>query len=901
MIGQTILHYRLVERIGTGGTGEVYRAHDEVLDRDVALKVLPRSLLLDEAGNNAFRKEALALAKLNHPNIAMVHDFGTDNGVSALVMELVPGETLHSRLKNGPLQGKDFFHLAVQLAEGLAAAHEEGVIHRDLKPGNLIIRPDRLLKILDFGLSTIMGAEGNTQGGTTTHSISRTLPYMSPEQIEGRPADARSDIYAAGVLLYEMVTGKRAFPETSGLQLIDAILHREPSRPSTLNPRITLKLESIILKCLDRTPGRRYQSASELRADLGQESARSVDAMPPSPVDQSAIPTLEFAHVLFIDIVEFSRLPIDDQQKTMRRLQKIVRATPEFIRAQAAEELTRLPTGDGMALVFSADPEAPLRCAIELTQALKGQSEIPLRVGIHSGPLYRMADINANRNVAGGGINIAQRVMDCGDAGHILVSDDVARMLDQSGNWPDALHDLGEVAVKHGLLLHIYNFNFQGVGNSALPHGIRPQAGGIIPAAVIETKVPIEEPPRTDSPRKTIDDGEIDAILAEAESKLSALGPSGGVKLANLPAIFLLGDSGAAKTHAMIHSGLQPELLAGAVFQGGEITPTRGVNLWLARNTIFVEAGGKLCEDPRLWLRVVQRFSSDKFGKSGSISAGATGAPRAVLVCCDCATLVKPLGPDTVANAAANLRARIEELSRELNIRLPVYVLFTKLDEIRFFDDFVAGISNEECTRIVGVTLPASTPQATSISSTGKQDQDRKRLSAAFNSVFHKLADCRSALLSRERNAEKQCHIYEFPREFRKSGKAFVAFLLELCRSNSLRPGAFLRGFYFTGRRFVSPSALPSALLTTSTMIFSAGSIPAANATTILRVEELPAVDDEGAGTRGTVLARQVPQWLFLDHLLSDAVLKDQSVLGADKKRLRTPFLRRFFSNPASA
>ena len=239
------------------------------------------------------------------------------------------------------------------------------------------------------------------------------------------------------------------------------------------------------------------------------------------------------------------------------------------------------------------------------------------------------------------------------------------------------------------------------------------------------------------------------------------------------------------------------------------------------------------------------------------------------------------------------MRARIEELSRELDIRLPVYVLFTKLDEMPFFDDFAAGISHEESSRIVGVTLRAAMPATTNAPAVGGHEQGRKRLSAAFSSVFRSLADCRPALLSREANAEKQCRIYEFPREFRKSEKAFVAFLLELCRSNSFAAGPFLSGFYFTGRRFVSPTALSSTVMSTSTMIFSAGGLPAANATTILRVEELSPAGGEAAAQE-SLMARRVPQWLFLNHLVSDALLQDQSALNVSKKRIRVPFLRRF-------
>src|SRR5712691_7465112 len=192
-----------------------------------------------------------------------------------------------------------------------------------------------------------------------------------------------------------------------------------------------------------------------------------------APLDQSQIPNLEMAHVLFMDIVAYSKLPMDEQQKVLRLLQESVRGTQEFARAQAKDELIRLPTGDGMALVFFTDPEAPVRCALELSHTLRDHPEIPLRMGIHSGPVYRVADINANRNVAGGGTNIAQRVMDCGDAGHILVSGAVAEVLRQLSVWPSLLHDLGEAEVKHGLRLHLYNLYNEEAGNPESPQKLR--------------------------------------------------------------------------------------------------------------------------------------------------------------------------------------------------------------------------------------------------------------------------------------------------------------------------------------------------------------------------------------------------------------------------------------------
>jgi eukaryotic-like serine/threonine-protein kinase len=179
--------------------------------------------------------------------------------------------------------------------------------------------------------------------------------------------------------------------------------------------------------------------------------------------------TLEIAHVLFTDIVGYSKLPMDEQEQLLTQLQDAVRGTSEFARAEAADELIRLPTGDGMALVFFRDAEAPVRCALELSRALRNHPDLKLRMGIHSGPVYRVADINANRNVAGGGINIAQRVMDCGDAGHILVSREVAEVLGQLSGWRPMLHDVGEVEVKHGLRLHLHNLYTVKVGNSAVP------------------------------------------------------------------------------------------------------------------------------------------------------------------------------------------------------------------------------------------------------------------------------------------------------------------------------------------------------------------------------------------------------------------------------------------------
>jgi class 3 adenylate cyclase/Flp pilus assembly protein TadD len=192
-------------------------------------------------------------------------------------------------------------------------------------------------------------------------------------------------------------------------------------------------------------------------------------ATPDSYSSSSSTHALEIAHVLFMDIVAYSQMRMDEQTRLIERLQQIVRNTAEFGRAQKRRQLLRLPTGDGMALVFFGDAEAPVRCALEIGRALREHPDLKLRMGIHTGPVQRVEDINSNRNVAGGGINLAQRVMDCGDAGHILISKSVAEVLDQVSTWKTALHDLGEAKVKHGVLVHVYNLYTEEVGNQALP------------------------------------------------------------------------------------------------------------------------------------------------------------------------------------------------------------------------------------------------------------------------------------------------------------------------------------------------------------------------------------------------------------------------------------------------
>ena len=255
--------------------GVVYRARDERLQRDVAVKVLPAGLLSDETARRRFRQEALALSQLNHPSVTTAHDFDSQDGIDFLVMEYVPGSSLDRRLNGEAIPASQVVALGKQLAEGLAAAHAHGVIHRDLKPGNLRVTPDGRLKILDFGLAKFLAPRGGDGDATVTDEgqVAGTLAYMSPEQLRGGALDERTDIYAAGAVLYELATGQRIFGSLRGADLISAILKETPL-PEPLRRKVPPPLGEVLMKCLEKDPSRRYSSATALLADLEKPPSR---------------------------------------------------------------------------------------------------------------------------------------------------------------------------------------------------------------------------------------------------------------------------------------------------------------------------------------------------------------------------------------------------------------------------------------------------------------------------------------------------------------------------------------------------------------------------------------------------------------------------------------------------
>ena len=267
--------YQIESLIGAGGMGEVYRAHDSRLDRTVAIKVLPESFSADRERLQRFSQEARAAAALNHPNILSIFDIGEESRAPYVVSELLEGETLRERVRNGALPVRRVVDYAIQVARGLAAAHEKGIVHRDLKPENLFLTNDGRVKILDFGLAKLMRPEPGPGGdaptvqvATETGLVMGTAGYMSPEQVRGKPADHRSDIFSFGAILYEMISGKRAFHGESAADTMSAILKEEVPELSETARNVPPGLDRIVRHCLEKQPAQRFQSAGDLAFDL---------------------------------------------------------------------------------------------------------------------------------------------------------------------------------------------------------------------------------------------------------------------------------------------------------------------------------------------------------------------------------------------------------------------------------------------------------------------------------------------------------------------------------------------------------------------------------------------------------------------------------------------------------
>jgi type VI secretion system protein ImpL len=381
---------------------------------------------------------------------------------------------------------------------------------------------------------------------------------------------------------------------------------------------------------------------------------------------------------------------------------------------------------------------------------------------------------------------------------------------------------------------------------------------------------------------------EADQWIREANARLAH---SKGAGIANLPLIFVAGDRGAAKTSTILNSGLEPELLAGQIYQDNVVAPTRGANIFFARDTVVVEAGGTLMAQPSNWKALVAKLEPGKLRGTNSL------APRGVMLCFDLEAFSRQGAADSVANAARYLQERLGEVSQVLGISYPVYVLFTRADRVPFFADFVRNLTNDEAGQVVGATLPIRTSAGGIYA-----EEETRRISDAFNQLVHSFCDQRLRLLPRETDAEKIPGAYEFPREFRKLRNLLTQFLVDVGRPSQLRASPFLRGFYFSGVRPVEVRDIPAPLLA-PTPAPAAAAHEVSGATSMFRAGMLAerkaqqAMAPQAGQDGGT---RRVPQWLFLGHLFHEVVLADSAARATSGASIKTSLTKRILLGTAA-
>lgn len=374
------------------------------------------------------------------------------------------------------------------------------------------------------------------------------------------------------------------------------------------------------------------------------------------------------------------------------------------------------------------------------------------------------------------------------------------------------------------------------------------------------------------------DTQDVDVLVQDAVRRLRGSSLGHGASLGKLPLVFLVGESGSAKTNTIVNSALDPELLSGQVYQDNQILPTRITNFWYTRQAVFADVAGGVLHDSKKWARLVRLLRP---GRVSTALQRGQQAPRAVIVCFDCGRFLEERASETATATARQIGARLQQISQLLGISFPVYVLFTKIDRISFFSEYVRNFSKDESTQVLGATLPVRPVHSSGVYA----EEETRRLEKAFDELFYSLSDRRMELLGREHEADKRPLVYEFPRELKKVRKILVNFLVDMARPSQLQVNPFLRGFYFSGVRPIviddvavaTPNeyAPPAEADAGATRIFSAG----------LRSPQPVA--------QRAVGSRKVPQWLFLSQFFNGVLLKDQVAFRTSGFSTRVSLLRR--------
>ncbi len=432
MIGKTILHYNILEKLGEGGMGVVYKAEDTKLHRQVALKFLPSSLTSDQDAKERFILEARAASALDHPNVCTIHEINeTEDGQMFIAMACYEGMTLSDKIAKGQIPIDEIIDIAIQITSGLVKAHQQSIIHRDIKPANIVVTEDGLVKILDFGIAKLI------KGSRLTREVLNigTVAHISPEQIKGDKVDHRTDIWSFGVVMYEMIARQLPFKGEYDQAIIYSIINEVPEPLTKIRHYVSTTLDSVVMKALSKNPDERYQSADELLKELINCKDLNNQTDSTTAKTGSSGGQRKLAAIMFTDMVGYSALAQENEALAIELLEVHRQLLRPIFARHSGKEIEAI--GDAFFVEFSSALGSVI-CAIEIqkkmferNQKVESKRRIELRIGLHVGDV-----IHIGKHVHGDGVNIAARLEPLSAAGGICISEDVARQIHNKIDLP---------------------------------------------------------------------------------------------------------------------------------------------------------------------------------------------------------------------------------------------------------------------------------------------------------------------------------------------------------------------------------------------------------------------------------------------------------------------------------